>query len=122
MFICVFLVNNNTVSERDKALFSFSSQLAISFGGDLFTLVEDESMGITFSNLTMKVENYRISTAYLMTLANILIFFGNAALPPIISRQRSRQRSRHQRSRQFRLLRQPGRASLAAGPSLFKSP
>lgn len=75
MFICVFLVNNNTVSERDKALFSFSSQLAISFGGDLFTLVEDESMGITFSNLTMKVENYRISTAYLMTLANILIFF-----------------------------------------------
>lgn len=42
MFICVFLVNNNTVSEKNKTLFSLSSQMAISFGGDLFTIVESE--------------------------------------------------------------------------------
>ncbi|EAR97153.2 ABC transporter family protein (macronuclear) [Tetrahymena thermophila SB210] len=75
-YMIQFVLDSSSVpSESTRLSTSIFSHTGTTYSCDVFLLVEGQEKGISWDNLTLLVNNYRISTNLWMDAINILIFF-----------------------------------------------
>jgi len=73
-YIIIYFLQDSKIPFSTKTAASLSTHTGLNFAADVFLLIESEGIGINWSSLNRKVNNYTLGTNIGMTFVNIAIF------------------------------------------------